>query len=533
MVIAAGNGLGTGGGQPAETYVGMAPEASLVVVKFLTEPGAGSCALCDAGDALIYVDNVAAAAGMPWSVNFSFGNQFWDHEGGDPVELAVDAIVGPGVSGKVITKSAGNDRDSGIHLDAVAFPGVTNVHTFTIPAYTPLAGIFNDLHLFNFWYQPGNTVTLRVTGPTGGTFAASTGDGFGGVGTADGVIIIDDCGSPGPGGTQLLTVELDDQLGVAPRPGIWTFRVTGNTIVDGAYHNWAWLSRFGISQIPGVWTAPDHSHTISSPGTAFNITTVGGYMSRTSWPNSLGGTTSYTSPPPLGQIADFSSRGPTADGRLKPDIAAPGMGIVSTLSDSLSPSVDPLRKSNDLVHWAIEGTSMSSPHVTGTYARVLGLRPCLDATQLRDYLGLAGRTDSFTGAVPNTTWGNGKLDVADLLARVAKHIEDLEARSNHFEFQFTDLGGGIATSYNVYRGDIATLSSGGTGSMLTTAAVAGGLGTFQDMTVPPPGMGNLYVVEGERIGIQGVRSFGFTCMPDIPSCDGFNAGRLTPWDTGC
>ncbi len=91
----------------------------------------------------------------------------------------------------------------------------------------------------------------------------------------------------------------------------------------------------------------------------------------------------------------FSSRGPTGDGRLKPDLVAPGERVQSTILDN---------------EWGPEsGTSMAAPHVSGAAAMLLARYPeligqprrvkrilCDNATDL-------GRERSFQG--------HGMLDV--------------------------------------------------------------------------------------------------------------------------
>jgi subtilisin family serine protease len=72
----------------------------------------------------------------------------------------------------------------------------------------------------------------------------------------------------------------------------------------------------------------------------------------------------------------FSSRGPTADGRLKPDVVGPGERILSCRSSS-----DPNRspegssgKSLDALYIALSGTSMAAPHISGLLAAFLSVR---------------------------------------------------------------------------------------------------------------------------------------------------------------
>lgn len=85
--------------------------------------------------------------------------------------------------------------------------------------------------------------------------------------------------------------------------------------------------------------------TIGSPGWARHAITVGAYD-----PETLG-------------IADFSSRGPTADGRIKPDCTGPGVDIFAPSTGLLDLTTPETPK------WAsLSGTSMASPHVAGLLA---------------------------------------------------------------------------------------------------------------------------------------------------------------------
>jgi subtilisin family serine protease len=72
----------------------------------------------------------------------------------------------------------------------------------------------------------------------------------------------------------------------------------------------------------------------------------------------------------------FSSRGPTADGRLKPDVVGPGERILSCRSSG-DPKRTPARdrgKSLDELYIALSGTSMAAPHISGLLAAFLSVR---------------------------------------------------------------------------------------------------------------------------------------------------------------
>lgn len=73
----------------------------------------------------------------------------------------------------------------------------------------------------------------------------------------------------------------------------------------------------------------------------------------------------------------FSSRGPTADGRVKPDLVGPGERILSCRSSS-DPDRSPDRdRSNSLdeLYIPLSGTSMAAPHISGVLAAFLSVRP--------------------------------------------------------------------------------------------------------------------------------------------------------------
>jgi len=72
-------------------------------------------------------------------------------------------------------------------------------------------------------------------------------------------------------------------------------------------------------------------------------------------------------------VSYFSSRGPTADGRRKPDVVAPGEKILSARHDWTAPPAGGTSALEDL-YVQMSGTSMAAPHVSGVLAAFLSLR---------------------------------------------------------------------------------------------------------------------------------------------------------------
>lgn len=187
--------------------------------------------------------------------------------------------------------------------------------------------------------------------------------------------------------------------------------------------------------------------TIGKPATAFSAISIGAYQTKATWPgrkyedcedpssdfSSID--MDYTTEPIiyyndfyLEDIAYFSSRGPSRDGRSQPFISAPGVGIVASLSqvNHAIPGYNCFRCMNrvefDGYYTTLQGTSMSCPHATGSVAVLLGAAAELGITpapaDMKESLRQGARTDGYTHpagsypAVASDDWGYGKVDVA-------------------------------------------------------------------------------------------------------------------------
>ena len=105
--------------------------------------------------------------------------------------------------------------------------------------------------------------------------------------------------------------------------------------------------------------------TINDPGNAEYAITVG---------------STHRDMPHMYGVSYFSSKGPTGDGRAKPDLLAPGEKIISCAAAN-STLVSRETESGDCFYFENSGTSMAAPHVSGVIAAFLSIR--------REYIGEA------------------------------------------------------------------------------------------------------------------------------------------------
>ena len=114
-----------------------------------------------------------------------------------------------------------------------------------------------------------------------------------------------------------------------------------------------------------------------------------------------------------GEIASFSSRGPTADGRIKPDFTAMGVGVRSV--------------TNPAGYASYNGTSYAAPIVAGVCALLLELHPDWSPMEMRDTL----RATSSRSTAPDNTYGWG-IPNATLSVRPVESSASVAAFPNPF-----------------------------------------------------------------------------------------------------
>ncbi len=363
---------------------GVAPGAELVVVKstFYEDTVV---------EGVEFVFRVADSLGLPAVVNLSLGGHGGPHDGTSLFEQAIDATLDR--PGRVIVVAAGNEAEDRIHVGGEVLSPIT-WHIL----------VANSSGEANFWHDASASFTVTVS-------------------------YVDEVVDVPPGAQRLMALPggeifVDNaSAGPDPRNGDKLIHLSWTGLPVGVYLALTFTPSPAGGRIDGWLSSTDYGNfqegdaalTIAEPGNAHKVITVGAYTTRNRWQSQLG---EQVSEYRLYDLAPFSSHGPTRDGRIKPDLTAPGAWILSARSADayvyggfLAP---------DGIHRYMAGTSMAAPHVAGVCALLLSLDPHADWEALKAALVAGARKDAYTGwDLPDNAWGYGKVYAPGAVAELA------------------------------------------------------------------------------------------------------------------
>ena len=410
--IAGGSGYLT----PGARYRGVAPDADLIFVDY---KDASSCIT----DGINYVFQQAAKLGKPAVANLSLGSHIGPHDGTSLMDQAIDNLVG---QGRIVTGAAGNEGDTPLHL-SYSFSGDT-IRTFV--AFENKNPLSNTGRI-DQWGSPNSDFSMGISiSDSNGTFKASSPF----YKASDNPNVKNFIMMGGDSLNYTVTGTGSNAQNQKPNLLATVTRLKKNYVVTlilssaNAQLN-VWNDGLGdgaglSDELDGVkkpgYKAGDVICTVGEiGGTSKKIISVGAYTTKDTYKNMKG--QNIPSNDPLNQLASFSSRGPTVDGRTKPEITAPGELLVSSVNSS-DTSYNANRKNTVMMvekggsKWyfaAMQGTSMATPMTAGIIALMLEANPKLGPERVKQILQENARTDAFTGTIPpggSNIWGWGKID---------------------------------------------------------------------------------------------------------------------------
>jgi len=320
------------------------------------------------------------AAGQPCVLHLSAGKTGGPHRGDTLVERAVDAMLKkPGIA---LIQSVGNYAHTAMHAHARVGPDQRHTFDWLTPRNdrTP-----NEIEI---WYSGHDVFELTVIAPGGREFSTALNSR---VQIGDGTTVWGNLyhrlHEPNSGFNHIVVY-----LYTAAPSGRWQIRLHGREIVDGRLHAWIERDAGGRYQSRFRRTQASSRYTTNTICNSFRAIAVGAYDA-----------TQPNRPP-----TRFSSRGPTADGRQKPEIAAPGYRVRAARSrpkQGWQPGDSRLTVKS--------GTSMAAPWVSGTVALMMSAaRRPLTIHEIRCIL--IGAADPHAGPSGRTSTqlGYGYLNVA-------------------------------------------------------------------------------------------------------------------------
>lgn len=408
--IAAGNQLSEK--DSGSRYRGVAPRANLVVVKGIRD----NRREFDSGDVLqgiSYIHDLARRYRSPYVINLSLGGQHGGHDGNTLLERAIANFSGPGKYGQSIVASAGNEGQQQIHASG----WLQRPHSLTLRLQVPEYKEADKLPptsaqvLLEIWSHIDGDMGFAIRTPRGHYIPRFQRSNVPDkpIQTPDGVVIFSHSTHTNPPAGHQLGILLSHDTNTPLYPGVWRIEFYGQT---PRFDAWVAETRLPYGSVRWLDYRAQEL-LIGVPASTDAVITVGAFNSRSGWLNGLGHVIQREII--SGDLANFSSPGPTRDARPKPEIVAPGIFVAAPASAFSNPSPNSLVADGPYI--VSQGTSQAAPHVTGGIALMLQLKRNLDTPAIRNVIIRSASTDSFTadGATYQAQWGFGKLNLLKAL----------------------------------------------------------------------------------------------------------------------
>ncbi|HLA69342.1 MAG TPA: choice-of-anchor D domain-containing protein, partial [Bacteroidota bacterium] len=438
-------GIAAGNGMPSKEYVGMAPDADIIMVSNfgddLFNRGLTTVGTLDGYD---YIRAKANALGKRFVINTSQGTNLGPHDGTTLFEQAVNADV---AAGGILALAAGNEATSSRHASAVITTSTPQEVECTISG----SGFTAPMDI---WYEKNDRVVLRIKEEDDADYVTL----FPAVDSTivyafdwAVVSVTTTIGSPLNGDNQIYITfrafaSLNMKLEFSAAPG--------NSLPDGGRVDLWWERNYPVQFLTNV----DQSITFGIPAGADSAITVASYNNRS-------GSGS------VDDISSFSGIGPRRDGILKPDISGLGGMVMSSVPGGYD---------------MFSGTSMSSPHVAGAAALLLQQDTGLTSSEVKQKLLTSATSDPFTGPVPNPIWGYGKLNVLKAAGYPGIAIIEPDRDTLNFESALVQLT----------KRDSLIIRNHGSGDLTITSVIpSSGIFSVDNptFTIGPRSLAKLYV----------------------------------------
>lgn len=378
-------------------FSGAAPDAELVVVKlkqskkylreFYSIPdGVWSCQEDDVMLAVRYVINVANKLGKPVSICLGIGTNLGGHNGANGLERYISYLsLLPKISFHL---AGGNEGISGHHFHGM----IRREEQYQTVDFNVAEG--ENGFVMELWGDEPNVYTVGILSPGGENIERmqlKMGE-FRSIRFFPENTLLEIRSFPGAtiGGSQVIRMNFKNIV-----PGIWKLFVYGTGNGEKQYDIWMPISNFLKEET--VFINPTSEQTVTSPGNAQYALTYAPYDVTT------------------GGLYVRASKGYTRDGRIVPDLAAPGVSVsipgISRINGTGGLSGRERVRSGSSVAAAF-GVGIGA--LMQEWAFVAGYDPFMNGQNMRTYL-IQGAVKDGPYEYPNREWGYGKINIYNTL----------------------------------------------------------------------------------------------------------------------
>lgn len=359
------------GSAVASIVAGCATNVKLLIVKLSNERGEESkttALIC----AIDYVIRIAQRLQMPLVINISYGNYYGDHAGNSVLETYIDAVSTTSKLSVVV--GTGNDGNTGRHKRI-------NVKDYNYYQVEFVVNQYETAINLQIWYSFFDDITFKIIDPEGNiwgpikrTNPITTYDLF-----DMKILAISSLPSTIADKQELYFSFVPNNTYILA--GVYKILIETGNVIEGNIDLWLPVANSTNSNVS--FLAPTPEITLTIPSTAQSVISVGAYDLRTD------------------RYAIFSGRGYDANGRIKPDLCAPGVQI-KIIGDDNHISF-------------VSGTSFATPFVSAAAAMLMewgiveGNDPFLYGQKLKAFLTKGARPLIGDITIPNTRTGYGAL----------------------------------------------------------------------------------------------------------------------------
>ena len=368
------------------TFRGAAPLADIAVVKlksakaylrdyYLIDDRAEAFAENDIMEAVKYLQQMAVAFSRPVVIVIGLGTNMGSHDGTSALDSYLNIVAGR--RSRAVVVGGGNEGDREHHYENFMPSNVEIRVAGQMKGFcAEIWGSLPDVYAVSI-RSPGGEVSPVIDFRNG--MDRNVSFIFERTRIQVGIVLVEkDAGDP------LIFLRFVD-----PTPGIWTVTLTASARGpngDGIYHMWLPIEEFLEQSVTFLQPSPDV--TLTEPANASQVITISAYDSYTdSW---------YAS----------SGRGFSRSGGIKPDLAAPGVGVHTALGET-------------------DGSCMAAALAAGCVAQFLewaivdGNAFAVDSRGTKSFL-IQGAERPGNIRYPDKRWGYGRININGTFETLAR-----------------------------------------------------------------------------------------------------------------